>query len=76
MHDTAAADRDLKVFQTLSKNAPTGPYPYEHLFDYLDNSFEARAQVHGRNWISPSLTMTSRSIPISPKTCICWLRPI
>jgi tetratricopeptide (TPR) repeat protein len=37
LHQTDAADRDLKVFQTLSKNAPTGPYPYEHLFDYLDN---------------------------------------
>jgi tetratricopeptide (TPR) repeat protein len=37
LHDTAAADRDLKVFQTLSKDAANGPYPYEHLFDYLDN---------------------------------------
>ena len=36
MHETAAADRDLTVFQTLSKNAPAGAYPYEHLFDYLD----------------------------------------
>ncbi len=36
MHQTAAADRDLTVFQTLSKNAPAGAYPYEHLFDYLD----------------------------------------
>ena len=37
LHDTAAADRDLHVFQTLSKDVPAGPYPYEHLFDYLDN---------------------------------------
>ena len=37
LHETEAADRDLKVFQTLSKNASRGPYPYEHLFDYLDN---------------------------------------
>ncbi len=37
LHDMEAADRDLKVFQTLSKDAPTGPYPYEHLFEYLDN---------------------------------------
>ena len=36
LHQTAAADRDLTVFQTLSKNAPAGAYPYEHLFDYLD----------------------------------------
>ncbi|PYT84398.1 MAG: hypothetical protein DMG40_01385 [Acidobacteria bacterium] len=34
---TKAAERDMSVFQTLSKNASTGPYPYQHLFDYLDN---------------------------------------
>ncbi len=37
LHQTAAAERDLQVFQTLSKNSATGPYPYQHLFDYLDN---------------------------------------
>ncbi len=37
LHETAAADRDLDVFKTLSKNASSGPYPYQHLFDYLDN---------------------------------------
>lgn len=37
MHDLAAAERDLNVFKSLSKNASAGPYPYEHLFDYLDN---------------------------------------
>jgi tetratricopeptide (TPR) repeat protein len=49
LHQTAAAQRDLNVFQTLSKNAATGPYPYQHLFDYLDNrsrlSAQQRAQV-------------------------------
>jgi len=37
LHETEAADRDLKVFQTLSKNVSAGPYPFEHLFDYLDS---------------------------------------
>jgi tetratricopeptide (TPR) repeat protein len=37
LHQTEAAQRDLSVFQTLSKNASSGPYPYEHLFDYLNN---------------------------------------
>lgn len=37
LHETAAAERDLNAFKTLSKNAPSGPLPYEHLFDYLDN---------------------------------------
>src|SRR6266481_4737590 len=36
LHQTEAAQRDLSVFQTLSKNAPPGPYPYQHLFDYMD----------------------------------------
>jgi tetratricopeptide (TPR) repeat protein len=37
LHQTEAAQRDLGVFQTLSKNAAPGPYPYQHLFDYVDN---------------------------------------
>jgi tetratricopeptide (TPR) repeat protein len=37
LHETAAADRDLSVFQTLSKDVSAGPYPFEHLFDYLDS---------------------------------------
>ena len=37
LHDTEAADRDLKSFQALSKNSSSGPLPYEHLFEYLDN---------------------------------------
>lgn len=37
LHETAAADRDLHSFQTLSKNASSGPLPYEHLFEYLDS---------------------------------------
>ena len=45
LHQTEAADRDLSVFQTVSKNAPTGPYPYEHLFDYLDNRSKLAPQA-------------------------------
>jgi tetratricopeptide (TPR) repeat protein len=37
LHQLDAAQRDLNVFQTLSKNPSTGPYPYQNLFDYLDN---------------------------------------
>jgi tetratricopeptide (TPR) repeat protein len=44
LHQTAAAQRDLQVFQTLSKNSATGPYPYQHLFDYLDNRSALSAQ--------------------------------
>jgi tetratricopeptide (TPR) repeat protein len=37
LHDTAAADRDLNSFKTLSKNSASGPLPFENLFDYLNN---------------------------------------
>ncbi len=37
LHENEAADRDLSVFQTLSKDVAAGPYPFEHLFDYLDS---------------------------------------
>jgi tetratricopeptide (TPR) repeat protein len=37
LQQTEASQRDLSVFQTLSKDAKAGPYPYEHLFDYVDN---------------------------------------
>ncbi len=37
LHETAAAERDLAQFQTLSKNAPIASHPYDHLFDYLDS---------------------------------------
>jgi tetratricopeptide (TPR) repeat protein len=37
LHQTEAAERDLSVFQTLSKNASPGPYPYQNLFDYVGN---------------------------------------
>jgi len=52
LHETAAADRDLKVFQTLSKDAATGPYPYEHLFDYLDNRSKLAPQARNQFDIS------------------------
>lgn len=49
LHQMEAADRDLSVFKTLSRNSSSGPYPYQHLFDYLDNRSklgpEARDQL-------------------------------
>jgi tetratricopeptide (TPR) repeat protein len=49
LHQTAAADRDLNIFKTLSKDASSGPYPFQHLFDYLDSRSrlepEAKSQL-------------------------------
>jgi tetratricopeptide (TPR) repeat protein len=36
LHQTEASQRDLKVFQTLSKDSASGPQPYQHIFDYVD----------------------------------------
>jgi tetratricopeptide (TPR) repeat protein len=37
LHETAAAERDLNSFKSLSKNSASGPLPFENLFDYLNN---------------------------------------
>jgi hypothetical protein len=44
-----AAQRELNVFQTLSKESSPGRYPCQHVFDYLNNrsnlSPQARTQL-------------------------------
>ena len=62
LHQTEAAERDLGVFQTLSKNAPTGPYPYQHLFDYLDN----RSNMTGQERTQLDLTELADQIQKHP----------
>ena len=36
LHQIEAARRDLKIFETMAKNTSRGPYPFQRLFDYLD----------------------------------------
>lgn len=36
LHQLEAADRDMGIFQTLSKSPQPAPYPLQHLFDYLE----------------------------------------
>ena len=62
LHQTEAAQRDLNVFQTLSKNSSTGPYPYQHLFDYLDN----RAALSARERTQLDLTQLTEQIQMHP----------
>jgi len=52
LHQDAAAQRDLNVFQTLSKNSSTGPVPYQHLFDYVDN--RTKLSAHERSQLDLS----------------------
>src|SRR5260370_33888238 len=62
LHQTQAAQRDLNVFQTLSKNSSTGPYPYQHLFDYLDN----RATLTARERTQQDLEQLTEQIQKHP----------
>ena len=62
LHQSEAAQRDLNVFQTLSKNASTGPYPYQHLFDYLDN----RSNLSGKQKAELDLTELANQIQKNP----------
>ena len=52
LHQTEAAQRDLVLFQTASKNSSSGTHPYQHLFEYLDNRStlapQARTQLDER----------------------------
>jgi tetratricopeptide (TPR) repeat protein len=49
LHQMDAAQRDLKIFETLSKDPVPGPYPYQHLFASISQraglSSGARAEV-------------------------------
>jgi len=36
LHQMEAAQRDMKIFLTLSKNPQPGPYPRQNIFDYMD----------------------------------------
>jgi len=62
LHQPEAAQRDLNVFQTLSKNTSTGPQPYQHLFDYLDN----RATLSERERTQLDLTQLNEQIQKHP----------
>ena len=62
LHQNEAAQRDLSVFQTLSKNVSTGPYPYQHLFDYLDN----RAALSGQEKAQLDLAELAEQIQKHP----------
>ena len=49
LHQADAAQRDLKIFETLSKDPAPGPYPFQHFFEYLDQRAglpqEKRAEI-------------------------------
>ncbi|HEV2424569.1 MAG TPA: tetratricopeptide repeat protein [Terriglobia bacterium] len=44
LHQMEAAERDFKIFQTLSRNPKLLPNPYQHLFDYVGGRAALPAQ--------------------------------
>ncbi len=52
LHQTAAAQRDLALFQAASRDSSSGTHPYQHLFEYLDSRSnlapQARTQLDER----------------------------
>lgn len=62
LHQMDAAQRDLNVFQTLSKNAPAGPYPYQHLFDYVSS----RASLSDKDRAQLDLTQLTQEVSKHP----------
>jgi len=48
LHQTEAADRDLKIFQTLSRDPTPLPFPFQHIFAYLDQRADLTPQQQTR----------------------------
>ena len=44
LHQMEAAERDMKIFLTLSKNPEPGPYPRQNVFDYIERRGGLSAQ--------------------------------
>jgi tetratricopeptide (TPR) repeat protein len=68
LHQTEAAQRDLTAFQTLPKDLSSGPHPYQHLFDYLDN----RATLSGSEKAQLDLSELAAQIEKHPDQPENW----
>ena len=67
LHQAAAAERDFKVFQTLAKNNPTGPGPFQDLLEYLSQRSELAPQQQAKNDVGDLLEEVRRR-PEEPKS--------
>lgn len=66
LHEMDAAQRDLSVFQTLSKETANGPLPYQHLFDYVNNRSNLAPQERAQLDLT-QLTEELRKHPDEPQ---------
>jgi len=66
LHETDAANHDLASFQTLSRQSGSGPMPYQHLFDYLDD--RSRLSVQDREQLDvQQVTEEAKQHPDQPE---------
>jgi tetratricopeptide (TPR) repeat protein len=67
LRQTKAAERDLKIFETLSKEPSQGPYPLQHFIE----SFDQRVQLSGQERAQldlESLLRMAKQNPDHPST--------
>jgi tetratricopeptide (TPR) repeat protein len=64
LHQT---DADFRVFQTLAKNNPTGPGPFQNLFEYLNQRSELPPPEQAKNDLGDLLEEV-KSRPEEPKS--------
>lgn len=66
-HQDEAADRDLKIFETLSKDASNLPYPFQHFFEALNQRMELPPEKKAEIDLEELTQMDTRS-PNQPRT--------
>jgi tetratricopeptide (TPR) repeat protein len=66
-HLDEAADRDLKVFETLSKDASNAPYPFQHFLEALNQRVDLPPGQRAEIDLEELLRMDARS-PNQPRT--------
>jgi len=61
LHQSEAAQRDMKVFETLSKDPKSGPYPFQHLFESVGQRAELPLQARAEFDIEELRTEAQRN---------------
>jgi tetratricopeptide (TPR) repeat protein len=66
-HQDKAAARDLKVFQTLSKDAENEPYPFQHFLEAMNQRASLPPRQKAENDLQELLSLDARN-PGDPRT--------
>ncbi len=66
-HEDEAAARDLKVFQTLSKDAENEPYPFQHFLEAMNQRASLPPRQKAENDLQELLSLDARN-PNDPRT--------